>query len=444
MPQALIVDDDRNFSMGLAEIITNEGFAARTAATLKEAREELNKSLPDVILLDMKLPDGSGMDFLREIAGFPATEVVVVTGNGSVDSAVEALQSGASHYLTKPLNIPRVRALLASLSQSLELKEQLGTLRGELRQLGRFGPMVGASPAMQTVYDLIGRVSQTDATVFLVGETGTGKELAAETVHQLSRRRKEPFLVVNCGAVSPHLIGSELFGHEKGSFTGAQKQHRGYFERANKGTLFLDEIAGMPLDLQMELLRVLETHTFMRIGGDQPVASNVRVIAASNKPPREAVEQGKLREDLFYRLDVFPIQLPPLRARMEDVELLAEHMLRSLNSEAGTSKKFTRRAIQHLCAHTWPGNVRELRNTVQRAFILGDDEIDLDAFPAGLGGKPSGMTDVSVGASLADAERRLILATLEYCKGDKKEAAAILGISVKSVYNRLNEYKAEE
>jgi DNA-binding NtrC family response regulator len=441
MPAALVVDDDASFAMGLAEAVSREGFTTRTAGSVKDAKAEMGKSIPDVLLVDLHLPDGSGLDIFGELEGSPASEIVLITGQGSVDTAVEAMRRGASDYLVKPVDIARVRAVLANVLRTRELKEQIGSLRGELRKLGRFGSLIGASPQMQRVYDLIGKVAPTEATVLVTGETGTGKELVAETIHSQSRRHKEPFLPVNCGAVSPTLIESELFGHERGSFTGADRLHRGYMERANRGTLFLDEITEMPWELQVKLLRVLETGKVTRIGGSEPLNVDVRIVAATNRRPDEAVSKGKLREDLLYRINVFPINLPPLRERKEDVELLAEHFLQQLNREHDTRKDFTRPAVNRLKSHNWPGNVRELRNLVQRAFILAEEHIGLDSLPLGVQENVSSSLSLKVGTSLGEAERRLILATLEECDGDKKKAAEILGISLKTLYNRLNEYK---
>src|SRR6266850_1201796 len=442
MLHALLVDDDVNFALGLAEVVGREGFATKTANTLRDAKAEIAKSVPDVLLVDLHLPDGSGLDLFRELDGSPATEVVLITGQATVDTAVESMRRGAADYLVKPVDFSRVKQVLTNVARTRELKEQIGNLRGELRKLGRFGPLIGASPPMQRVYDLIAKVAQTDATVMLTGETGTGKELVAETVHSLSRRHKEPFLPVNCGAVSPNLIESELFGHERGSFTGADRMHRGYYERAHRGTLFLDEITEMPAELQVKLLRVLETGKVTRIGGNEALTADVRVIAATNRKPEEAVAKGKLREDLLYRLNVFPILLPPLRDRREDVDLLAEHFLALLNKEHDTSKEFTRPALNRLRSHSWPGNVRELKNLVHRAFILAEDHIGLDCLPLGVQETAASSLNLKVGTSLGEAERRLILATLEEAEGDKKKAAEVLGISLKTLYNRLNEYKS--
>jgi two-component system, NtrC family, response regulator HydG len=442
MPHALLVDDDVNFVLGLAEVVGREGFTTKTATSLKEARNEIGKANPDVLLIDLHLPDGSGLDLVKEFEENPGTEIVLITGHGTIETAVEAMRHGASDYLVKPVDFARVRMVLANVTRTRELKLQIGSLRGELRKLGRFGPLIGSSPQMQKVYDLIGKVAPTEATILVLGETGTGKELVAETVHSLSRRHKEPFLPINCGAVSPTLIESELFGHERGSFTGADRMHKGYFERAHKGTLFLDEITEMPHELQVKLLRVLETGKVTRIGGNEAVPVDVRVIAASNRRPEEAVTAGKLREDLHYRLNVFPIHLPPLRERRDDVDLLAEHFLALLNKEQGTSKDLTRPALQRLRTHNWPGNVRELKNLVHRAYILAEEHIGIDSLPLGVQETPGSNLNVKVGTSLGEVEQRLILATLEDCEGDKKKAAEVLGISLKTLYNRLNEYKS--
>jgi two-component system, NtrC family, response regulator HydG len=453
MAYALLVDDEPNTLAALAELVEQEGFTVSTAGTVGAAREAVHDRAPDVLLIDLVLPDGSGMDLLREIEPQSPTEVVLITGHASVDTAVEALRMGASDYLTKPLDIARLKTVLAHIARRRELRDEIDSLRGELRKLGRFGALVGASPGMERVYDLVARVAPTDATVLVTGESGTGKDLVAQTVHQLSRRRRAAFMPVNCGAISPSLIESELFGHERGSFTGADRQHRGYFERTSGGTLFLDEVTEMPLELQVKLLRVLETGTLMRLGGERPIAVDVRVVAATNRNPEQAVQEGKLREDLFYRLKVFPVHLPPLRERGDDVELLANHFLHELNTAEGTGKQLAQSALAQLRRYHWPGNVRELKNAMQRAYILADAEIQPECLPAEIhqaaalppdGGETSGaLLQVRVGSTIAEAERRLILATLDLCQGDKQRAAEVLGISAKTLYNRLNAYKAK-
>jgi DNA-binding NtrC family response regulator len=443
-PIALLVDDDEAFVQGLAEAVRLEGFDVRTAGTLHDARVALREQDVDALLVDMQLPDGSGLTLLQTPEGKLPPGVIFISGTSSVELAVEALRSGATDFLTKPVDFARVKMALANLSHARELKRQVGALRGELRKLGRFGSLIGASPAMQRVYDLISKVAPTEASVFVLGETGTGKELVAQTLHDMSPRRKGPFVPINCGAVSPTLIESELFGHEKGSFTGADRSHRGHFERAHDGTLFLDEVTEMPIDLQVKLLRVLETGKVQRVGGSEPIKVDVRTIAASNRSAQQAVAEGKLREDLHYRLNVFPLQLPPLREREDDVLLLAEAFLDELNKQSGGEPKaFTRAALDRLKAHTWPGNVRELRNVVQRAFILAPNDIGVDSLPLGVVEERLGTTlAIRVGTPIDEAERRLILATLEHCAGDKKKAAEILKISLKTLYNRLNVYNA--
>ena len=444
MPHALLVDDDANLLSGLAELVEQEGFSTSTAGTLTAARTQLAERAPDVVLADLVLPDGSGIELLRDLESTPGAEVVLITGHASVDSAVDALRKGASDYLTKPIDIPRLRTVLANVARTRELKQEVGTLREELRRLGYYGRLLGASTQMQKVYDLIAKVAPTEATVLLLGESGTGKDLVAQTLHDLSRRRKKPFLPLNCGAVSPNLIESELFGHERGSFTGATQRHRGYFERSHGGTLFLDEITEMPVELQVKLLRVLETGSIIRIGGDQPVDVDVRVIAASNRRPEDAITEGKFREDLHYRLNVFPIHLPRLSERHGDIDLLADHFLAELNKADGTAKTLSLACKDRMRTYEWPGNVRELKNLIQRAFILSEGEIDVECLPPELSAEHSGTNSqpaLKVGTSLAETERRLILATLDHYEGDKKKAAEVLGISLKTLYNRLNLYK---
>jgi two-component system, NtrC family, response regulator AtoC len=303
----------------------------------------------------------------------------------------------------------------------------------------RFGSLVGRSAAMKDVYRLIGRVAPTSATVLVTGETGTGKELVAAAIHALSSRSREPFVPVNCGAVSAHLAESELFGHERGSFTGADRTHKGYFEQADGGTLFLDEIAEAPPDLQVKLLRALESAEITRIGGTQPIPVDVRIVAATNRRLSRPGSLGPLREDLFYRLNVFPIHAPPLRERSGDAELLGNHFLAVLNAAEGTAKKLSPAFRERLHQYGWPGNVRELKNVIERAFILAADVVDM-----GLQGPDSAEVpapDAAVDASIADMERALILSTLLRFDGDKRKAIAVLKISMKTLYSRLSDYR---
>lgn len=311
------------------------------------------------------------------------------------------------------------------------------------KSLKRFGQLYGSSMAMETLYRQLERVAGTDATVLLEGESGTGKELIAHTLHSASRRADRHFVAVNCGAIPAHLIEAALFGHEKGSFTGAVRQQCGYFEYASGGTLFLDEITEMPCDMQVKLLRVLESGSFHRVGGSDPVRVDVRLIAATNRSLQRAVQEGRLRQDLMYRLAVFPVRVPPLRERDHDIELLACHFLDSLNTEAGTTKHFSRQALAALRSYGWPGNVRELKNLVHRAYILATDIVQIEQPAARSAGPPmlsNGTLSFPVGTALADAQRELIMATLHHFRGNKRLTASALGISVKTLYNRLKEY----
>jgi DNA-binding NtrC family response regulator len=445
MSHVLIVDDHESTREALAAIATAEGFTTALAGSVAEARVQLVRQRPDVVLMDLRLPDGSGMDLLGDLEDRANIETILITGHASVESAVDALRLGASDYLTKPVNLQRLKAVLSRVPKSGELRAEIGALRDELRRLGRFGRLVGRSPAMQDVYDKIARVAPTEATVLLTGESGTGKEIVARTIHELSRRRKHPFLAINCGAISPNLIENEMFGHERGSYTGADRQHKGYFEQSSGGTLFLDEVSEMPLELQVRLLRVLETGTLMRIGTSRTIETDVRIIAATNRDPREAVRQGKLREDLYHRLNVFPLEMAPLRERSEDIELIAHYFLEEMNEASGTHKKFAPGAIARMQQHSWPGNVRELKNYIHRVFIMAGEEglqgPSQEAPPANAATPSAGPAiTVPLGTPLSVAARELILSTLEHCGGERKRTAEMLGICTKTLYNRLREY----
>ncbi len=450
---ALIVEDDQDFREALEVLIGREGFEALGVNTVEAARAELDKGY-DVILVDRHLPDGDGLSLLEERELLKGAEVVVITGDADLESAVAALRLGVLDYLTKPLDRARLKSTLSNVKRTRALKAEVNSLRGNLRDLGRFGSIVGRSPVMQEVFDMISRVAPTDASVLITGESGTGKEVVARTIHELSERRDNALEAVNCGAIPESLIESELFGHEKGSFTGAEKTRQGFFERADGGTLFLDEITEMPIELQVKLLRVLETGLVQRVGGAKPTAVDVRVLAATNRDPLGAVSNGKLRQDLYYRLAVFPIALPPLRERGEDVELLAHHFLAQLNDQYELEKKWSDEALAELAQMPWEGNVRELRNAVHRAYIMAEEVLapsgaakstSATAPAAAPGAESDGSAiRVEVGESVADAERKLILATLEKLDGDKPKASEILGISLKTLYSRLKVYKALE
>jgi DNA-binding NtrC family response regulator len=433
---------------------------------------------PDLVLLDLQLPDGSGLDLFSDPELISSSELVLITGHASLETSIEALRLGAADYLVKPVAMKQLKGVLSRFMKPSALKADVARMHASLASGGHFGHLWGQDPTMLKVYEQISRVAGTAVTVFITGESGTGKEVVAQTVHDLSRRRKQPFLAVNCGAISPNLIESEIFGHEKGSFTGADRQHLGFFERANGGTLFLDEITEMPQELQVKLLRVLETGRFMRVGSTQSLEADVRVIAATNRQPEQAVAAGKLREDLLYRLNVFPIELPPLRDKLSDVPLLAQHFLDAIVAQEGQVKHFSPKALDRLGCYHWPGNVRELRNVVQRAYVMATGEvIDDEWLPQPHAGAPvaapaapspppakvaapvaaeppaayapaaptpaSDSLTIPIGISMSQAERLLIEATLRHHKYQKERTAAVLGISLKTLYNRLKEYAAD-
>ncbi len=447
MAHALLVEDNKDSLDALATLVGREGFSVDAVGSLSAAREALAKRFPDLVLLDLKLPDGDGLELLDSLDREVRPDVVLITGHATVDTAVTALREGVTDYLVKPLDTKRLRTVLRHVVRSRDLREQVDELRGELRKLGRFGRFIGSSPAMQSVYDLIARVAPTDATVLITGDSGTGKELVAQTIHDLSVRRSGPFRAVNCGAIATELLESELFGHEKGAFTGADRRRRGCFEQAASGSLFLDEITEMAPDSQVRLLRVLETGEVTRVGGEAPIKVDARVIAATNRSLEESLEEGKLRRDLYYRLKVFVIDVPPLSERTEDIGMLARHFLHELNSEHQTEKRLSGEALDALTAHPWPGNVRELKNVVRSAYILADEVIGAEALPAELRTEPAEPSAPSAGAiagmSIAEAERHLIMSTLEQCGGNRTRAAELLGISVKTLYNRLKAYTDE-
>jgi len=452
MRSALVIDDDDATRESLVELVTAEGFVTRGAASLAEARAALGRDWPSVILADLVLPDGSGIAFIQELDATSRPPVVLMTGHASLDTSIDALRLGATDYLVKPVDIERLQRILAGVSPAQAGPSPATTGGAEVESAAefraaadRFGRLIGASAPIRQVYEQIARVAPTSVPVFIAGESGTGKELVAQSIHERSRRAAQPFLAVNCGAIAPQLIESEMFGHEKGSFTGATRQHRGYFEAADGGTLFLDEITEMAPDLQVKLLRVLETGHFMRVGSQAAQHTDVRIIAATNRVASEAVAEGKLRADLMYRLRVFPIALPALRERPDDIEMLAGHFLDELNRDEGQRKRLSEEALAILRDYDWPGNVRELRNVVHQAFILADAVILPECLPSELGlpRRESGpYITVRVGSRISDVERRLIFATLDQCNGSKVQAAELLGVSVKTLYNRLHEYGA--
>jgi DNA-binding NtrC family response regulator len=460
MPHVLIVDDDDNTRDALAEIVAAEGFTTAVAGSIAEARAQMTRRRPDAVLVDIKLPDGSGMDLFQDVGALAdetRPQIILITGYASIETAVEALRLGATDYLTKPINFRRLKALLSRVPRTMDLKEEIGALRGELRRLGRFGQMMGTAPAMQKLYNHIARVAPTEATVLLLGESGTGKEVAARLLHAQSHRNQGPFVAINCAALSDTLLESELFGHEKGAFTGAAARRRGRIELADGGTFFLDEVGELKLEQQAKLLRVLQERRIERLGGTSSVPINVRFIAATNRDLPAQVAQGRFRGDLYHRLAVFPIYLPPLRERRQDLPPLADALLKRIGGELGKpGLRLLPDAVAWLVSQPWLGNVRELGNTLERAAILTDTpEIDRRLLlPAGPGVAPAAQLQTPSPAPNGDAtapaappaitleavERQAIQAALQRCAGHRKQAAEQLGIGLRTLYEKLKQY----
>lgn len=448
MDPILIIDDDLDVSAMLSSVLAASGFTAIVAASLQEARQHLMLMPVRAIFVDLNLPDGSGLSLYDDPRLIGQAPIVLITGHASLDTSIKALRLGVVDYLIKPVRIEQLQHVLNRLA-SPALAVPSARPPGEAAASGAFPGLIAVSHAMRQVCEQITRVAPTVASVLLVGESGTGKEVVAQTIHAASARRDGPFLAVNCGAISPQLIESELFGHEKGSFTGANRQHRGFFERAHNGTLFLDEVTEMPLDLQVKLLRVLETGIFARVGSEEPMRTDIRLLAATNRDPLQAMEQGRLREDLYYRLDVFRIQLPALRMRVDDIEPLALSFLAAFSPPEAEPFSLSPNALDSLRRYHWPGNVRQLRNVVQRAAIMSDqpriESIQLpgspDLPPVSMHAEGADRINLPIGTSIADAERALIQATLQHCGGVRERAAETLGISLKTLYNRLRDYE---
>jgi two-component system, NtrC family, response regulator AtoC len=368
----LVVEDDVAIRRGLESSLRDLGAQPKAVGTAGEAIRVLEEFDPEVLVVDLNLPDGDGLEVFRAAReANPERDGIVLTGQASLDSAVEALRAGVSDYLLKPLRPAQLEVVFQRLSARRNLESEVESLRAELQETGKLGELIGKSPAMMKVFEAIRRVAVSNAPVLVTGQSGTGKEVVARTIHRLSRRASQPFVAFNCAAISPTLIESELFGHERGSFTGADKRRVGYFEEANGGTLLLDEITEMGPELQVKLLRVLEAKTLRRVGGVQDLRVDVRLVSATNRNPLDAIKENKLREDLYYRLNVFPIALPPLAERREDIGLLAEHFRKQIeDQERSGVTGWDPTALRALEAYPWPGNVRELRNVVHRAHVM--------------------------------------------------------------------------
>ncbi len=441
----LVVDDEAAVREVLAVRIEDWGYAVSTAADVAQAERILAERPPDVVISDVVLGEASGLDLLQRLkTGDAQRPVILITAHGSIDVAVEAMKGGAEDFLTKPLDYTKLHALLESAAAELRQRVMTRELVRRLSEVG-VGGLVGESRAIREVFEVVELLAASDASAIITGESGTGKEVVARTIHELSARRDGPFVAVNAAAIAEGVIESELFGHEKGAFTGAVQARPGYFELADGGTLFLDEIAEMPLALQPKLLRILETRRTRRLGGSREVEFDVRVLAATNRSPAAAVRNGRLREDLLYRLNVFEVVVPPLRERLQDVPLLAQYFIREFNGKHGTGVEGLRDATRELLgAYAWPGNVRELRNVIERAVIVAREGwLEPIHLPPYLRVREAGSNPivvVPIGTTAADAERELILRTLEHVGHNKAEAARQLGLDVKTIRNKLRTY----
>ena len=453
--RVLIVEDELHALAGLAELVSGWGYRTETARDGIEGLEKVAEWFPGIIVTDLKMPRMDGLELLARLGEMQLNAaVIVLTAQGSIERAVEAMKMGAYDFIQKPIDPTRLRTVLANASRQRETERELEVTRRKLRETGFLGSLVGSSRKMQEMFAMIERVAPSTVSVLITGESGTGKELVARTLHELSPRRGKPFVAVNCAAIPETLIESEIFGHEKGSFTGALERRAGCFELAEEGTLLLDEIGEMPVGTQAKLLRVLEDRKLRRLGSKVETPMNVRVLAATNKNPEEAVADGHLRGDLYYRLNVFNLHMPPLREHKEDIPAIIEALLADMNSKHGREVKgVDGEMLARLMAHDWPGNVRELRNTIERAVILcGEGYMETRHLPPTFGqrfmrtdsGSNNNNNDsgvhVEIGSTVDEAERMLILKTLESTRNNKTRAAEILGISLKTLHNKLKEY----
>jgi DNA-binding NtrC family response regulator len=451
--KVLIVEDEENERSGLAELVQAWGYEAQTANDGVEGLLAVEAWNPGIVITDLRMPRMDGMQLLEHIAAQPQqVAVILLTAQGSVDAAVTAMKSGAFDFIEKPVNPTRLRNILQNASRLRGAERELEASRRKLRDVGVLGALVGPSKRMQEVFRLIEMVAPSTASVLITGESGTGKELVARTIHSLSNRKAKPFVAINCAAIPETLIESEVFGHEKGAFTGALERRVGCFELAEGGTLLLDEIGEMPIGTQAKLLRVLEDRKLRRLGSKAETSVDVRVLAATNKVPEDAVAKGQLRNDLYYRLNVFNIHLPPLRDHKDDLPELVQALLNEMNekhnrSVGGISDQVT----GAFNSYAWPGNVRELRNALERAAIVCDGAIiELRHLPPGFGQviprapvQEANAVRLGVGTTVDEAERLLILKTLEATNNNKTRAAEILGISLKTLHNKLKEYGAQ-
>jgi DNA-binding NtrC family response regulator len=445
----LIVDDEASARTGLAELVASWGYEALSAENGEKAFSLIPEFEPSVVITDLIMPRMDGMALLRRIKeSFSGLSVIMLTAQASIDSAVEAIKEGAYDYLEKPIDHTRLRILLDKVLERKRTLDEVELLKAQLRQYGSFGDLVGISRQMQEVYRLIEMVAPSTASVLITGESGTGKEMVARAIHSLSKRKTGPFIAINCSAIPETLMESEIFGHEKGAFTGALERRLGCFELANGGTILLDEIAEMPVGTQTKLLRLLEERKLRRLGSKSELEVDVRVLAATNKPPLKAVEEGSLRNDLYYRINVFAIDLPPLRERLEDIPVLIENLIHQLDQKHDKHVKGVDPSVmKRFSLYPWPGNVRELRNVLERSMIVcPGDYIEESHLPPL--SEPSAVVSplevmLPIGTTVEEAEKRLIYRTLEFTQNNKTRAASILGISLKTLHNKLNSYGTE-
>jgi len=448
--KVLIVEDEENERSGLAELVSAWGYRTETARDGLEGLEKVATWSPGIVITDLKMPRMNGMELLERIAEQPQrVAVILLTAQGSIDLAVDAMRTGAYDFIQKPVDTVRLRQILQNAERQRDTTLELEVTKRKLRDTGIFGRLVGPSKSMQEIFRLVEMVAPSTVSVLITGESGTGKEMVARTIHDMSPRKSKPFVAINCSAIPETLIESEIFGHEKGAFTGALERRAGCFELAEEGTLLLDEIGEMPVGTQAKLLRVLEDRKLRRLGSKVETTVDVRVLAATNKVPEEAVAKGELRNDLYYRLNVFNIHLPPLREHKEDIPELVDALLADMNAKHERKVSAVHDSVlQIFHSYNWPGNVRELRNTLERAVIVcGNSLIEPRHLPPNFGSaglriaasEGDGIR-MDVGTTVEQAEKMLILKTLGATNNNKTRAAEILGISLKTLHNKLKEY----